>query len=56
MNDFLNNKNTNPPKPDNDLEPEPTSKDFNINNYGTLPKGVGFTEIKNRKDGISEFL
>lgn len=32
------------------------AKPFDINNYGTLPKGVGTTQIKNRKEGIDQFL
>ena len=29
------------------------AKPFDINNYSTLPKGVGITEIKNRKEGMT---
>ena len=32
------------------------AKPFDINNYSTLPKGVGITQIKNRKDGMESFL
>lgn len=28
----------------------------NLNNYSSLPKGVGVTQIKNRKEGLEEFL
>ena len=27
-----------------------------MNNYGSLPKGVGYTEIRNRKEGLQEFI
>ena len=32
------------------------AKPFNVDNYGTLPKGVGMTQIKNRKEGLQDFL
>ena len=32
------------------------AKEFNINNYSNLPKGIGMTTIKNRKEGLDSFL
>ena len=68
MDDFLNKGNKkpdqSPPSNEQFFDPreqaEPgeikNAKPFNIDNYGTLPKGVGFTQIKNRKEGVSDFL
>lgn len=36
--------------------PTVDAKPFDINNYSTLPKGVGITQIKNRKEGLDSFL
>ena len=29
---------------------------MNLDNYGTLPPGTKVTEIRNRKEGLQEFL
>ena len=38
------------------MEPILNAKPFDINNYSTLPKGVGVTEIRNSKKGLDAFL
>ena len=28
------------------------AKQINVDNYGSMPKGVGITKIQNRKEGV----
>ena len=36
--------------------PPVDAKPVNLDNYGTLPPGTKVTEIRNRKEGLQEFL
>ena len=41
-----------PPQDDDTVK----AQSINLNDYSTLPKGTKITEIRNRKEGMQEFL
>ena len=40
----------------NDQAKQVDAQPVNLDNYGTLPPGTKITEIRNRKEGLQEFL
>ena len=54
MDDFFNKDKSEPAQ---SQQPKTVNaKQINVDNYGSMPKGVGMTKIQNTREGVQEFL